>query len=64
MRILRRSDYFGLDGLPLSIVRKDPEERFTLHSHEFSDIVMVFGGRALHVIGDFQERSLLSLSSS
>jgi AraC-like DNA-binding protein len=52
MRILRTSDYFGHDGLPLSIVRKEPEERFTMHAHEFSEIVMVFGGRALHVIGD------------
>jgi hypothetical protein len=52
MRTLRTSDYFGRDGLPLSIVRKEPEERFTMHAHEFSEIVMVFGGRALHVIGD------------
>jgi AraC-like DNA-binding protein len=52
MRTLKRSDYFGHDGLPLSIVRKEPEERFTMHTHEFSEIVMVFGGRGLHVIGD------------
>ena len=52
MCILRTSDYFGHDGLPLSIVRKDPEERFTMHAHEFNEIVMIFGGRALHVIGD------------
>ena len=52
MRTLKKSDYFGHDGLPLSIVRKEPEQRFTMHTHEFSEIVMVFGGRGLHVIGD------------
>jgi AraC family L-rhamnose operon transcriptional activator RhaR len=52
MRTLEKTNYFGRDGLPLSIVRKEPEERFTMHTHEFSEIVVVFGGRALHVIGD------------
>ena len=52
MHILRTSDYFGQDGLPLSIVRIEPEKRFTMHAHEFNEIVMIFGGRALHVIGD------------
>jgi AraC-like DNA-binding protein len=52
MHTLRASDWFGPDGFPLSIVRKEPQERFTIHTHEFSEIVMVFGGRALHVIGD------------
>jgi AraC-like DNA-binding protein len=52
MHTLKASDWFGPDGFPLSIVRKEPQERFTIHTHEFSEIVMVFGGRALHVIGD------------
>jgi AraC-like DNA-binding protein len=52
MRTLQASDWFYPDGFPLSIVRKEPQERFTMHTHEFSEIVMVFGGRALHVIGD------------
>jgi AraC family L-rhamnose operon transcriptional activator RhaR/AraC family L-rhamnose operon regulatory protein RhaS len=52
MRTLKKTDYFGRDGLPLSIVRLEPEKRFMLHTHEFSEIVMVFGGRGLHVIGE------------
>ena len=55
MHTLRASDWFGPDGpdgFPLSIVRKEPQDRFTMHAHEFSEIVMVFGGRALHVIGN------------
>jgi AraC-like DNA-binding protein len=52
MHTLRVSDWFDPEGFPLSIVRKEPQERFTMHAHEFSEIVMVFGGRALHVIGD------------
>jgi AraC-like DNA-binding protein len=52
MRTLRERDWFATDGFPLSIVRKEPQEPFTIHTHEFSEIVMVFGGRALHVIGN------------
>jgi AraC-like DNA-binding protein/quercetin dioxygenase-like cupin family protein len=55
MHTLRASDWFGPDGpdgFPLSIVRKEPQDRFVMHAHEFSEIVMVFGGRALHVIGN------------
>ena len=52
MRTLRTSDWFGPDGFPLSIVRKEPQEQFAIHTHEFSEIVMVFGGSALHVVGD------------
>lgn len=51
MRTLRTRDWFGSYGFPLSIVRKEPQERFTLHAHEFSEVVIVFGGSALHVIG-------------
>jgi AraC-like ligand binding domain len=51
MRTLKASDWFHPDGFPLSIVRKEPQERFTMHTHEFNEIVIVLGGRALHVIG-------------
>jgi AraC-like DNA-binding protein/quercetin dioxygenase-like cupin family protein len=51
MRTLRIMDWFGSPEAPLSIVRKEPQESFTLHAHEFSEIVIVFGGSALHVAG-------------
>jgi AraC-like DNA-binding protein len=51
MRTLKVSDWFHPDGFPLSIVLKEPQERFTMHTHEFSEIVIVFAGDALHVIG-------------
>ena len=51
IRTLRIKDWFGSPGFPLSIVRKVPQEPFTLHGHEFSEIVIVFGGSALHVEG-------------
>jgi hypothetical protein len=51
MRTLRIEDWFGCPGDPLSIVRKEPQEPFTLHAHEFSEMVIVFGGSALHVAG-------------
>lgn len=51
MRTLKASDWFHRDGFPLSIVWRDPLEKFTLHTHESSEIVIIFGGKALHVIG-------------
>jgi AraC-like DNA-binding protein len=52
MRALKASDWFNRDGFPLSIVWRNPHEKFTLHTHEFSEIVIILGGRALHVIGN------------
>jgi hypothetical protein len=50
MRTLKTSDWFHPYGFPLSIARKEPQERFTMHTHEFSEIVIILGGRALRLI--------------
>jgi AraC family L-rhamnose operon transcriptional activator RhaR/AraC family L-rhamnose operon regulatory protein RhaS len=51
IRTLRKEDWFHPDGFPLVVARRDPQEPFGLHSHEFSEIVIITGGTGLHVTG-------------
>ena len=51
LRKLRTSDWFHPDGFPIAIERREPQEAFGPHTHEFSEIAIVTGGRALHVTG-------------
>ncbi len=51
LRKLRTSDWFHPDGFPIAVERREPQEAFGPHTHEFSEIVIVTGGRALHVTG-------------
>lgn len=51
LRKLRTTDWFHPDGFPLAVERRDPQEPFGPHTHEFSEIVIVTGGSALHVTG-------------
>ena len=48
-RTLKSKDWFHQDGFPIAVERREPQEQFGLHSHEFSEIVLVTGGRGLHV---------------
>ncbi len=52
MRILKKEDWFHADGFPISVQRRDPQEPFGIHAHEFSEIVLVTGGQGLHVTGE------------
>lgn len=51
LRKLRTRDWFHPDGFPLAVERRDPQEPFGPHTHEFSELVIVTGGHALHVTG-------------
>ena len=51
-RTLLKKDWFHRDGFPIVVERRDPQEPFGLHDHEFSEIVMITGGRGLHVTGE------------
>lgn len=51
IRTLKKRDWFHADGFPIEVQRRDPQEPFGLHTHEFSEIVIVTGGQGLHVIG-------------
>jgi len=50
-RTLKTADWFDPDGLPIKIERREPQEEFGYHAHEFSEIVVITGGRAMHVVG-------------
>ncbi len=52
IRVLRKSQFFHPDGFPIVVTRRDPQEPFGLHSHEFWEIVIITGGSGLHVTGD------------
>lgn len=51
-RILRIDEWFHPDGFPISIERREPQEEFGTHSHEFAELVIVTGGKGLHVTGN------------
>jgi AraC-like DNA-binding protein len=52
IRKLRKQDWFHADGFPIVVERRDPQEPFGLHCHEFSEIVIITGGKGLHITGE------------
>ncbi|MGB7343155.1 MAG: helix-turn-helix domain-containing protein [Pirellulaceae bacterium] len=52
MQVLRKQDWFHTDGFPIVVERRDPQEPFGLHSHEFSEIVIITGGKGVHITGE------------
>jgi hypothetical protein len=49
--ILKRKDWFQPDGFPVAVERRDPQEPFGLHAHEFAEIVIITSGRGVHITG-------------
>lgn len=50
-RILKINEWFHPDGFPISVERREPQELFEAHAHEFAELVIVTGGKCLHVTG-------------
>ncbi len=50
--VLRKQDWFHADGFPISVERREPQEEFGPHTHEFDEIVIIIGGKGLHVTGE------------
>lgn len=48
-RVLRINEWFHPDGFPISIERREPQEDFEPHAHEFAELVIVMGGKGQHV---------------
>jgi len=48
---LKRKDWFHPDGFPITVERREPQEPFGLHAHEFAEIVIITAGRGVHVTG-------------
>lgn len=51
-RVLKIDEWFHPDGFPISIERREPQEDFEPHAHEFAELVIVMGGKGLHVTGN------------
>ena len=51
-KILRIDEWFHPDGFPISVERREPQGTFDPHAHEFSELVIVTGGKCLHVTGN------------
>lgn len=51
-RILKIDEWFHPDGFPISVERRDPQPAFEPHAHEFAELVIVTGGKCLHVTGN------------
>ena len=45
---LSRSSHFEDDHLPLGVIRRKPQEPFPLHTHDFSELVIVLSGTGTH----------------
>lgn len=52
LRTLKTTDWFPSDGFPITVERREPQEPFPRHKHEFSEVVLITGGKGLHVVGD------------
>jgi AraC family L-rhamnose operon transcriptional activator RhaR len=48
---LKRQDWFQPDGFPIAVERREPQEPFGPHAHEFSEIVIITSGRGMHITG-------------
>lgn len=47
---LFKSEYLADKRLPLRLIKRDPQEEYQLHDHEFSELVIVYRGQGEHVI--------------
>ena len=46
---LTSTEYLDPGGLPLRVIRRDPEGEFPLHRHDFSELVVICGGGGTHL---------------
>ena len=49
-RILKSREWFTADAFPIAVERREPQSPFPPHSHEFSEIVFIVGGKGRHLI--------------
>jgi AraC-like DNA-binding protein len=50
-RKLKSADWFHADGFPIAVEWRNPQSPFPPHYHDFSEVVIVTGGKGLHVTG-------------
>ncbi|MBI9106730.1 MAG: helix-turn-helix domain-containing protein [Spirochaetales bacterium] len=49
---LTHSDVFADSAFPLSVLRRTPQAPFPSHTHDFSELVIVYGGKGIHFTDD------------
>lgn len=50
-KTLKTNEWFHQDGFPIAVERREPQESFGIHAHEFSELVIITGGNGWHVTG-------------
>jgi len=45
---LTMSEFFQKSGPPVELLRRSPQIPFPLHTHEFSELVVIFSGQGIH----------------
>ncbi len=51
LTVLQRRDWFATDGFPIAVERRNPQQPFGLHAHDFAEIVIITSGRGIHKAG-------------
>lgn len=51
LRTLKSQEWFAADHFPIAVERREPQSAFPPHKHEFSEIVLITGGKGQHVVG-------------
>ncbi len=49
---LTNYEHLGSTGLPVNLLRRAPQPDYPLHSHEFSELVIVYAGSGTHITAD------------
>jgi AraC family L-rhamnose operon transcriptional activator RhaR/AraC family L-rhamnose operon regulatory protein RhaS len=49
-------DHFIPEEEPLNVLRRSPQFPYPLHNHDFSELVIVYGGEGLHFSGQTEHR--------
>lgn len=49
---LAKADYFPSELMPVAVADRAPQSSFPPHTHEFSELVIVWRGNGLHVMND------------
>jgi len=50
--VLKKDEYLQDEHVPLSVIRREPQPPFNRHTHEFSELVLILSGEAMHLIDD------------